>query len=127
METKTKHMLRDKYLQYCNERRQRSGKPRLEELPNNEQLLELDDGFGYVYEQMSRGRNKSFINNDDNIKDKNKLQDQSSQRVSKRKAKEQNKQKDYDHSSIADKYTDAPYEFIAQAELPLSDPQGYAK
>lgn len=125
-ETKTKQLLRDKYFEFCNERRQQSGKPRLEDAPNNEQIVELDDGFGYLYQQFTKGRTKSTMMKDLKTKltTNNDTDFQHSEK--KRLKKGEQKLEDQETCTLTDRLTDIPFDIVSVREHTLNDPQGYA-
>ena len=126
-EPKTKQLLRDKYFEYWNDKRLLRGKPRLEEMEDNNDIVELAEGFGYVYDELLKGKKKSDILLKFNAKNVTKERTETTAPKRKREIKASSKHTEHDSFSLLDSLTDVPSSISAAFHLTPTDPQGYAK
>lgn len=125
-EPKAKQHIRNKYFDYCNEKRQLHGKPRLEEMPNSTEIIEHAEGFGYLYDELLKGKKKAHTIINDNYKVNKETNDKQLQLRRKREVKSQHKELEQEHCTLTDALTDVPSNFTAVAQFKPNDPQGYA-
>ena len=60
-DSKTKVVMRNRLLDFYNKRRVNQGLCRLEELPDNKELLNIGAGFSFVYDTLTKSKNKQQL------------------------------------------------------------------
>lgn len=125
-DSKIKTKLRDKLFDFYNDRRQRLGLPRLETLKDNAQMQEIGEGFDFIYNTLSKGKNKNKLFEDKTAEVHLEVDSISGRATKRRKIKEE--YKETLHTSTHDTANTVDFEaelFKLNIEK-NTDPQGYA-